>query len=247
MRLLPDAPQYLIAPKKLKVNNRGFMKIIGGVLSFFIWACLLHANDAPKQVALKEATGFITDLGQVKATVKLPEGAMVDVSQVAGGLIWLKKGNATAKMRVEQTDFQERLDANRAERENQEAAARQAEQARLEAEAAEARQKEEAAEAKRKDLIDRAGPKPVVSISPLDGSVTIPSAMTRGIKERLKDPDSFQPRKVLDFGIYEKDGIACWIIQIAYAAKNSFGGYTLGTATAYMRGSTLLALELGKD
>jgi hypothetical protein len=223
------------------------MKILKPALVFFLGLCLLHADDAPKQVALKSSTVFVTDLGGVKATVKLPEGALVDISQVAGGMVWLKKGNASAKVPIEQTDFQERLEANRAERENQEAAARHAEQARIDAEAAEQKRKEEAAAVKMKDLADRAGSKPTVFISPLDGSVTIPSAMTRAIKDRLKDPDSFQPRKVLDFGLYEKDGIACWIIQIAYAARNSFGGYTLGKATAYMRGSTLLALEIGKD
>ena len=70
--------------------------------------------------------------------------------------------------------------------------------------------------------------------------------MAREIKNRLKDPDSFQPRAVHKLEIVEKNGVACWEVGITYAAKNGFGGYTMGTATALMRGSELFFLELGK-
>jgi hypothetical protein len=180
------------------------------------------------------------EVGTAKAIIKIPAGTVVDVVSVAGDKITLKRGTATATLPLLSTDYPQREQAIKDAEAAKEAAAREAHEQKIKDE----QLKEEQARESLKKKLEMAGPKPTVAVSPLNGSITIPRAMEREIKSRLKDPDSFQPRKVMDLQIVEKNGIICWHVQIAYGAKNSFNGYTLGVASAFMRGSTLLGLEL---
>lgn len=200
------------------------------------------AVDAPNQVAINSETAFEVDLGGAKALVKVPAGAVVDIASKDSDTLLLKRGNAIATLPISATDYAQRLQHLEEQKAAQEAAEKKAQEERLAAEEAEKKRKAEESAA----LIEKAGGKPIVSINPITGSVTIPRAMARHIKSRLKDPDSFQARGVHKLEIVEKNGVSCWEIGITYAGKNSYGGYTVGTATAFMRGSELLHLELGK-
>ena len=197
----------------------------------------------PKQVSLNEETVFQVDLGGAKASVKIPAGTIVDVvSAGADDRILLQRGKATAEIPVSATDYASRRQTLIEASAEQQAAAKKAEEDRKSAE--EAEKKTQAEEALAKEA--KAGKKPVTTKNPFSGEITIPRAMAREIKNRLKDPDSFQPRGVHKLEIVDKNGVSCWEVGITYAAKNGFGGYTTGTASAFMRGSELLFLELGK-
>ena len=55
-----------------------------------------------------------------------------------------------------------------------------------------------------------------------------------GIKDRLKDPDSFEwAGDGLTVKVAGEDGRAAWFGD--YRAKNSFGGYAIGAAAGYDR------------
>lgn len=220
------------------------MRII--ILLLFLLPIVEAAVEPPKQAALTSTADFQVDLGKVKATVKIPTGTVVDIVRTSADRITLKRGNATADLPISATDYAERYQSFIDQKNTEEAAAKKAEEERLAAVEAEKKRQADEFASKQAALLEKAGSKPVVSISPISGAIAIPSAMTREIKRRLKDPDSFQPRGVHKLEIVEKAGVACWEVGISYAAKNSFGGYTLGTASAFMRGSELLHLELGK-
>ncbi len=207
---------------------------------------LATAVEPPKQTALQAETPFSVDLGGAKATVKVPAGAVVEVIKATEERITVKRGNASADLPLSATDYSARYQALIDQKNAEEAAAKKAEEERIAAEEAQKKREAEEFAAKQADLIEKAGSKPIVTQNPLTGSVSIPSAMTREIKYRLKDPNSFEPRGVHKLEIVDKNGVICWEVGISYAARNSFGGYTIGTATAFMRGSTLLLLELGK-
>ena len=207
---------------------------------------LVSAVEPPKQTALQAETNFSVDLGGAKASIKVPAGTVVDIISTTSERIQVKRGNASANLPLSATDYTARYQALIDQKNAEEAAAQQAEQDRIAAEEAQKKRELEEFAAKQAALIEKAGSKPIVSRNPLSGSVTIPSAMTREIKYRLKDPESFQPREIHTLEIVEKNGGVCWEVGITYAAKNSFGGYTVGTASAFMRGSELLLLELGK-
>lgn len=216
---------------------------------YFLIFCvplLAIAVEPPKQTALQADTSFTVDLGAAKASIKVPAGTVVDIVSTTTDRISVKRGNASATLPLSATDYAARYQALIDQKNAEEAAAKQAEQDRIAAEEAQKKRQLEEFAAKQTALIEKAGSKPIVSRNPLTGSVTIPSAMTREIKYRLKDPESFQPRGVHTLEIVEKNGVVCWEVGITYAAKNSFGGYTVGTASAFMRGSELLLLELGK-
>lgn len=91
------------------------------------------------------------------------------------------------------------------------------------------------------------GGKPAFHNSPWSGELTVPSAVSRAIKLSLKDPDSFQPRELLSLEKSTKNGINCYKAVFTFCAKNSFGGFTLGTATAHVRGSDLLGITVDQD
>lgn len=58
----------------------------------------------------------------------------------------------------------------------------------------------------------------------------------KAIKERLKDPDSFQARKMLSKNLVKLDDKNyVWHVRLLYGAKNGYGGYTLGKATVLYR------------
>lgn len=71
----------------------------------------------------------------------------------------------------------------------------------------------------------------------------LPTAAKRAIKERLRDPDSFQVRKIGPPARTDYHGEKCWSFLVAYGAKNGFGGYSDAVAKCYMRGSQLVAIE----
>jgi hypothetical protein len=89
---------------------------------------------------------------------------------------------------------------------------------------------------------DPHGEKPMFAKPPLGGDITIPSAVKRALRDRLKDPDSLQVRSIDAFDPATFEGQKCWQVVFTYAAKNSFGGYTTAAAMVYMRGSQLLGI-----
>jgi hypothetical protein len=211
-----------------------------------LFPILAIAVAPPKQTALSEETSFQVDLGGANASVKIPAGTVVDVVSAGTDRILLKRGKATAEISISATDYASRHQALIDEDNAQKAAAKKAEEDRQAAEEVEKKRQAEEFSAKQAALIEKAGKKPVVTKDPFSGEITIPRAMTREIKNRLKDPDSFKARGVHKLEIVDKNGVFCWEVGITYAAKNSFGGYTVGTASGFMRGSELLLLELGK-
>jgi hypothetical protein len=211
-----------------------------------LFPILAFAVEPPKQATLNEETAFQIDLGGAKASVKIPAGTVVDVVSVGTDSILLKRGKATAEIPISATDYASRNQALIDQENAQQAAVKKAQEDRQAAEDAAKKKQAEESSARQAALIEKAGKKPVVTKDPFSGEITIPRAMAREIKNRLKDPDSFQPRGVHKLEIVEKNGVACWEVGITYAAKNGFGGYTMGTATALMRGSELFFLDLGK-
>lgn len=215
-------------------------------ICILLFPILALAVEPPKQVTLSEETSFQVDLGGAKASVKIPAGTVVDVVSLGTDRILLKRGKATAEIPVSETDYASRHQSLIDQDNAQQAAAKKAEEDRQAAEEVEKKKQTEENSAKQAALIEKAGGNPAVTKDPFSGEITIPRAMAREIKNRLKDPDSFKVRGVHKLEIVEKNGVYCWEVGITYAAKNGFGGYTVGTASGFMRGSELLFLELGK-
>lgn len=211
------------------------------------WFCVMFGAgafaeefDTPKEAVLKEPVTLTVNLGQAKAAVKFPAGTVAEVLAVEGDSVVLKKNNAQGAVPMAATDYGDRL---RGVEERREAA--EAEKKRAREVADDLRRANEEMEKKRIENLEiQAGEKPFVSVDAFTGAPVIPMAMTRNIKMRLKDPDSFQPREVTMPKVAERNGVACWKILLVYGARNGFGGYTKNLATAYMKGSTLLDLTL---
>ena len=62
-------------------------------------------------------------------------------------------------------------------------------------------------------------------LSPWDGSHT---ALERLVKRRLKDPDSYEH---VETRVSKKGADGLHSVYMTYRAKNSFGGFVVGTAT----------------
>ncbi len=70
-----------------------------------------------------------------------------------------------------------------------------------------------------------------------------PGAVTRAIKETLKDPASLQFIEVTQPVVSNFEGRKCWMIVVRYRAKNGFGGYSVENGAAYVWRGNVLALQ----
>jgi len=87
---------------------------------------------------------------------------------------------------------------------------------------------------------------PVISETE-NGSVIHP-AIYKAVRDSLKDPDSFQPRKILLKELKKLDDKSyAWNVAIRFGAKNGFGGYTMGTAILLFRGEKAVLLKIEPD
>lgn len=90
-------------------------------------------------------------------------------------------------------------------------------------------------------------PEAIHGAPPVAYGTTLPSAVVRALKQQLKDPDSLQVVQIVPPRTGDWQGEPCWVVEFSYRAKNSLGGYAQPElATAYLRGSTLLALRPGR-
>jgi len=82
--------------------------------------CLGAINDkaAPSKVTLKEPTIFTAKIGKGKATIKIPVGSIVQIERIEGGEIWLKHGEATARVPIEKTDYEELIAKMQSQKQN---------------------------------------------------------------------------------------------------------------------------------
>ncbi len=70
-----------------------------------------------------------------------------------------------------------------------------------------------------------------------------PGQVTRYLKTALKDPDSLEYTMVQAPVRAMYQGQPCWQIDLRYRAKNSFGGFAMNEARAYLVKGSLVALE----
>ena len=78
------------------------------------------------------------------------------------------------------------------------------------------------------------------------GDLVMPEGMEREIKRRLKDPDSLQIRELIDLKLVDRETSICWEVKLKYGAKNSFGGYSTGVITAWVKQNRLIDLTLSE-
>ena len=183
----------------------------------------------PKQVTLLKTLRVEQNLPNGVIKKEFKEGDKVDLVSVTGSNISIRSGIFTATLPLADTNFTESCKAiesaattARIQRE-----AEEQERVRLELEALDAIASQEA-KAK-----ESAGD-PVLKSN--KDSVSLDPAIYDAIKERLKDPDSFQARKMLSKNLVKLDDKNyVWHVRLLYGAKNSYGGYTLGNATVLYR------------
>jgi hypothetical protein len=166
------------------------------------------------------------------------EGDKVDLVSLSGNKIEIRSGIFTATLPLADTDFLELSKSNeraataaKIQREKEEL-----ERIRFELTAIETKV------AREKNAKKRAGD-PVLK-SDGDG-VSLDPAIYRAIKEKLKDPDSFQARKLLSKNLMKLDDESyIWHIKLRYGAKNGFGGYSAGNATVLYRAGKAAIYEM---
>ena len=199
---------------------------------------VLSANCIAEIPAKENWPSQVTLLKALKVEQRLPngvikkefrEGEKVELVSVSGSSIAIRSGIFTATLPLADTDFLEACKAKesattiaRLQREEQ-----QQERIRLELAATEAMASQEA-KAK-----ESAGD-PVLKSD--KDSVSLDPAIYEAIKEKLKDPNSFQARNMLSKNLVKLDDKNyVWHVRLRYGAKNGFGGYTLGNATVLYR------------
>ena len=95
-------------------------------------------------------------------------------------------------------------------------------------------------------LAKEAAGNPVVSES--ENGAVIHPAIYKAVRDSLKDPDSFQPRKILHQELKKLDDNSyVWNVALRFGAKNGFGGYTMGTAIVLFRGEKAVLLKINPD
>jgi len=194
----------------------------------------------PREIATTTEQVFLGSLGGNEIKTKIPSGTKVEISDVEDQK-WIisRRGELTARIPLEETDFlviglkaQSTILAAR-EKEKQEAVAK--ENAEEVARAAAAAQ----------DQAER-GREPLWGES-ITGKLQVPRSVVRSIKASLKDPDSFQVRKLISILPAEKDGRKCYQLIFEFASKNGFGGYVPAAAVAYVHESEVIDLVIHKD
>ena len=197
-------------------------------------------NEAywPEKVHLTKVSQLSSSVGGGSVSITKPVGTEVwaflseDHKTVT---VQLKNPDLKGSIPIEDTDFLEV--ARNTETVKKEAARREQERCVEE-------QKAQAAQAAAEEAAR--GTPPLFDVS-FGGKLVVPTAVERTIKQSMKDPDSFQPRKVISA---QKDqdstGRKCWKVVFIFAGKNSFGGYTLNTCTVWMRGSSLLEYKISE-
>lgn len=90
---------------------------------FISAGCLISlgtTNDKalPSKVTLKEATIFTAEIGKGKATIKIPAGTMVNVGGLDGAEILVKRGEASARIPIEKTDYEEQIAKMQSQKQN---------------------------------------------------------------------------------------------------------------------------------
>ena len=75
-------------------------------------------------------------------------------------------------------------------------------------------------------------------------SKKVPSSVESYLKQKMRDPSSFQIREIGGMQKTELHGIKCYEIQFTVAGKNGFGGFTLQTVNAWVRNGALLQINV---
>lgn len=185
----------------------------------------------PQVVTISDEQTFIRSTPSGNVSVKVPGGETVDVADVRDETtIFAKRGEMSAEIPIDATDFRERAGTLAQADANAKAAA-----------AAAKKQAEEEAAAKQAAAIAKHGPKPVGGDG-LFGAV-LPSAAQRVLRNSLKDPDSLKILSASEPRMATKDGQACWVIGFRYSATNSFGARTAASGLIWIYDHQVLALE----
>lgn len=204
-------------------------------LFFFL---VLSANCIAEIPAMENWPSQVILLKPLKVEQRLPngvikkefrEGEKVDLVSVSGNSVAIRSGIFTATLPLADTDFLEACKAKESARTSAKLQREEQQQERIRLELA-ATEAIASQEAKAKES---AGD-PVLKSD--KDSVSLDPAIYEAIKEKLKDPNSFQARNILSKTLVKLDDKNyVWHVRLRYGAKNGFGGYTLGNATVLYR------------
>lgn len=87
-------------------------------------------------------------------------------------------------------------------------------------------------------------PEPEYGEAPVFAIGNMPSAVSRVLRPSMREPASLELRSVDAMELDVHDGVKCHRVRFTFAGKNGFGGVSLTSATAWMRGSRLVDLRI---
>jgi hypothetical protein len=188
----------------------------------------------PERIQLKNELRIDQQLPNGKITRVFQPGAEFDLVEVTKGLASIRSGVFAAQISLADTNFAEEVEAKKRERDkiaweklNTEHQKAQASLAALEME---------------KKAKEAAG-NPLVSEN--DEEVSLDPSIYEAIKDKLKDPDSFQPRKLVSKELMQLENKTyIWNVKVTYGAKNGFGGYSTGTAEVLFRAGKAVVIKM---
>jgi hypothetical protein len=79
------------------------------------------------------------------------------------------------------------------------------------------------------------------------GTLKVPRAVERALRERLADPSSLQITKLVSLEKAEYQGTKCYQMILNFSGRNRMGGVTPMAAMAYVRDSRLLGIQMFED
>ena len=79
------------------------------------------------------------------------------------------------------------------------------------------------------------------------GTLKVPRAVERALRERLADPSSLQITKLVSLEKAEYQGTKCYQMILNFSGRNRMGGVTPMAAMAYVRDSQLLGIQMYED
>jgi hypothetical protein len=207
--------------------------ILFGLISS-LHAELPSRNLWPERIQLKNELRIDQQLPNGKITRVFQPGAEFNLVEATNGLASIRSGVFEAQIALADTNFAEEVEAKKRERDKIAWEKLNTEQQKAQASLAALEMEKKAKEA--------AG-NPLVSES--DEKIILDSSIYAAIKDRLKDPDSFQPRKLVSKELIQlEDKTYIWNVKVTYGAKNGFGGYSTGTAEVLFRAGKAVVFKM---
>lgn len=190
----------------------------------------------PKTVHLVQAAEFTSESAGAAIKTKVPAGtAITGTLSTDEKTIAATWGQLKAQIPIEWTDFVSLARATEAKAIADAEQVRKADAARAEAE------KAAAIQAKAQEAREY-GPEPLFVETGLFGA-NIPPALERMVKKSMREPSSFKIRQLIGMKKAEHNGVKCYQLAFEYSAKNGFGGTSIGTVVAWVRGDEVLDIQ----